>query len=488
MVVHRPAEPRACRVARWPPCPRTTGARGSSTSSATTTCPVRRLLDASDTLFTGWPTYDIPTVRTWHRDGMVLVGDAVHAASPPSGQGASMAFEDARHAGARPPPRPPGGRPTRSPPTSGYAPHARGGRRRPRQARRRRSKAPGPVRPAGCADRVVMPAAGRPACRRAGSDAGTPGSPGTASTGTAPSRPEPGGQAPRPTGQDVPWPGPASFPSPSPSTTAPATRCGRRRGRRTARSGRRSSARPRTTRRARSTSSRPPRRSRRSAGRNTDHDLADHPVWPVVAGLDAADLTPDDDHRYDLDGVYDIAADNPDRWAVEDLAATVDIVTRLAECLDTSDADDELDDADDRGPVRGRRRARRQAGDRLARARRRRVRRPVRRGRLDRRRRHPRRPLGGRRRGALRAPGLDRRRLGHPRGLPVGVARPRTPTTSSTRTSRPTATTGGAAPVRTIARGGRINASPGRGRRGRPRSGSRSASCPSRSSCPRAPG
>src|SRR3954467_6351823 len=70
----------------------------------------------------------------------------------------------------------------------------------------------------------------------------------------------------------------------------------------------------------------------------TDHDLADHPVWPVVAALGAADLTPDDDHRYDLDGVYDIAAENPDRWAVEELAATVDIVTRLAECLDTSAA------------------------------------------------------------------------------------------------------------------------------------------------------
>ena len=70
---------------------------------------------------------------------------------------------------------------------------------------------------------------------------------------------------------------------------------------------------------------------------STDHDLADHPVWPVVAGLDAADLTPDDDHHYDLDGVYDIAAENPDRWAVEELAATVDIVSRLAECLDTSE-------------------------------------------------------------------------------------------------------------------------------------------------------
>ena len=84
---------------------------------------------------------------------------------------------------------------------------------------------------------------------------------------------------------------------------------------------------------------------------STDHDLADHPVWPVVAGLGAADLTPDDDHRFDLDGVYDIAAENPDRWAVEELAATIDIVSRLAECLDTSpDAeDDELDDAETEG-------------------------------------------------------------------------------------------------------------------------------------------
>jgi hypothetical protein len=83
---------------------------------------------------------------------------------------------------------------------------------------------------------------------------------------------------------------------------------------------------------------------------STDHDLADHPVWPVVAGLGAADLTPDDDHRFDLDGVYDIAAENPDRWAVEELAATVDIVSRLAECLDTSpDPDDELDDAEIEG-------------------------------------------------------------------------------------------------------------------------------------------
>lgn len=79
---------------------------------------------------------------------------------------------------------------------------------------------------------------------------------------------------------------------------------------------------------------------------STDHDLADHPVWPVVAGLAAAELTPDEEHRYDLDGVYDVVAENPDRWAVDELAAVLDMVGRLAECCDaaTGDEDDEDDD------------------------------------------------------------------------------------------------------------------------------------------------
>src|SRR3954462_8570651 len=81
----------------------------------------------------------------------------------------------------------------------------------------------------------------------------------------------------------------------------------------------------------------------------TDHDLADHPVWPVVATLGAPDLTPDEDHRFDLDGVYAVVAENPDRWAVEELAATFDIVGRLAECGETAgeEADGDEDDADD---------------------------------------------------------------------------------------------------------------------------------------------
>ena len=44
---------------------------------------------------TGWATYDLPSVRRWHRDGMIVVGDAAHATAPSSGQGASMAIEDA---------------------------------------------------------------------------------------------------------------------------------------------------------------------------------------------------------------------------------------------------------------------------------------------------------------------------------------------------------------------------------------------------------
>ncbi|MBM9506447.1 FAD-dependent oxidoreductase [Actinacidiphila acididurans] len=50
--------------------------------------------DPADLLITG-PLETIPTVPTWSRGRMVLVGDAVHAASPSSGQGASLAVESA---------------------------------------------------------------------------------------------------------------------------------------------------------------------------------------------------------------------------------------------------------------------------------------------------------------------------------------------------------------------------------------------------------
>ena len=53
------------------------------------------IIDASSELFAPWPTHDFPTVPTWSRDNMIIIGDAAHAASPSSGQGASMGIEDA---------------------------------------------------------------------------------------------------------------------------------------------------------------------------------------------------------------------------------------------------------------------------------------------------------------------------------------------------------------------------------------------------------
>jgi 2-polyprenyl-6-methoxyphenol hydroxylase-like FAD-dependent oxidoreductase len=41
------------------------------------------------------PMEDIPTVPVWHRGRTVLIGDAAHATSPSSGQGASLAIESA---------------------------------------------------------------------------------------------------------------------------------------------------------------------------------------------------------------------------------------------------------------------------------------------------------------------------------------------------------------------------------------------------------
>lgn len=42
-----------------------------------------------------WATYDFPSAPLWHRDRLLIIGDAAHATSPSSGQGASMALEDA---------------------------------------------------------------------------------------------------------------------------------------------------------------------------------------------------------------------------------------------------------------------------------------------------------------------------------------------------------------------------------------------------------
>ena len=57
--------------------------------------PAADLIRATSTVFRGWNTYNFPPVPTWHRGRSIIIGDAAHAASPASGQGASMAIEDA---------------------------------------------------------------------------------------------------------------------------------------------------------------------------------------------------------------------------------------------------------------------------------------------------------------------------------------------------------------------------------------------------------
>ena len=56
--------------------------------------PARDLIAAGKLELAGDNTYDLPSVPIWHRGPMVIVGDAAHAPSPTSGQGASMAAED----------------------------------------------------------------------------------------------------------------------------------------------------------------------------------------------------------------------------------------------------------------------------------------------------------------------------------------------------------------------------------------------------------
>src|SRR2546425_5766081 len=57
---------------------------------------IREIIGAAQETFPDFPSYALPTQpASWHKGPVVLLGDAVHAISPSSGQGASMALEDA---------------------------------------------------------------------------------------------------------------------------------------------------------------------------------------------------------------------------------------------------------------------------------------------------------------------------------------------------------------------------------------------------------
>lgn len=57
--------------------------------------PAAGLIAAGDLELYADNTHDLGHVPTWHRGPMIVIGDAAHAPAPSSGQGASMAIEDA---------------------------------------------------------------------------------------------------------------------------------------------------------------------------------------------------------------------------------------------------------------------------------------------------------------------------------------------------------------------------------------------------------
>lgn len=67
-----------------------------------------------------------------------------------------------------------------------------------------------------------------------------------------------------------------------------------------------------------------------------ENDLSDHPYYSTLRSLPADQLEPDEDegNEYDLDGVYEVVAGDPDPYDVSELADLVDMVQRIAEVCD----------------------------------------------------------------------------------------------------------------------------------------------------------
>ncbi|MER7076977.1 hypothetical protein SAMN02982929_05991 [Saccharopolyspora kobensis] len=77
-----------------------------------------------------------------------------------------------------------------------------------------------------------------------------------------------------------------------------------------------------------------------------EHDLDDHPAWHVVPQLAAEDLSPDEDHQYDLVGVPELVAEPLDTWTVGELADIVEIARSLADVCELDAVHEVLDSAD----------------------------------------------------------------------------------------------------------------------------------------------
>jgi 2-polyprenyl-6-methoxyphenol hydroxylase-like FAD-dependent oxidoreductase len=57
--------------------------------------PATRLVQATTHELSASPFHTLPHLPAWHTDRMIVIGDAAHAPSPSSGQGASLSIEDA---------------------------------------------------------------------------------------------------------------------------------------------------------------------------------------------------------------------------------------------------------------------------------------------------------------------------------------------------------------------------------------------------------
>ncbi|GGU65646.1 primosomal protein [Lentzea flava] len=77
-----------------------------------------------------------------------------------------------------------------------------------------------------------------------------------------------------------------------------------------------------------------------------EHDLTDHPAWSIVPSLGVADLSPDDNHQFDLVGVPELIAEDPDTWTIGELADVIAIVRALADVCDLEKVHEVLDSAE----------------------------------------------------------------------------------------------------------------------------------------------
>lgn len=76
-----------------------------------------------------------------------------------------------------------------------------------------------------------------------------------------------------------------------------------------------------------------------------EHDLIDHPAWSVVPDLTVAELTPEETQTYDVIGVPEIAAEDPDQWTIGELQEITDIVRAIADVCELDVVTEVLDSA-----------------------------------------------------------------------------------------------------------------------------------------------